>query len=72
MLTVPVPSRMFFVALISEAMNIVQEVMFSASSVCVLADIGFSEAELVGEYEGLAILTQRKSPILVQCVDRHR
>ena len=52
-------------------MNITQEVMFSARSVDVLADIAFGEAELVGEQERLAVLAQRLPPVLVQRMDRH-
>jgi len=38
----------------------------------VLADIGFGEAEFVGQQESLAILLERKPPILVEGMDRHR
>ena len=62
---------MVLVASIRLAMNIMQEVMFSARSVAVLADIAFDEAELVGQDEGLAVLAQRCPPVLVQRMDRH-
>jgi hypothetical protein len=38
----------------------------------VLADIGFGEAEFIGQQESLAILLERKPPILVDRMDRHR
>ena len=71
MLIVPVPSLMRLVASISVQMNITQEVMFSAWSVCVLADIAFGVAELVGQDERLAVLAQRLPPVLVERMDRH-
>jgi hypothetical protein len=38
----------------------------------VLADIGFGEAEFIGQQESLAILLERKPPILVDRMDWHR
>ena len=38
----------------------------------VLANIGFGEAEFIGQQESLAILLERKPPILVDGMDRHR
>ena len=64
MLTVPVPSLMRLVASTSVAMNMAHEVMFSAASVDVLADVALHEAQLVGQDEGLAVLPQRLAPVL--------
>src|SRR5437764_11107688 len=38
----------------------------------VFANIGFGEAEFIGQQESLAILLERKPPILVDGMDRHR
>ena len=37
----------------------------------VLADVALDEAELVGEDERLAVLAQRRPPVLAQRMDRH-
>ena len=38
----------------------------------VLADIGFGEAEFIGQQESLAVLLEGKPPILLDRMNRHR
>jgi hypothetical protein len=73
-LMMPVPSLICLVAAASQAIgdkgDAGGDILGPVGDV--LADIGFGEAQFIGEQEGFAIFPKRYTPILINGMDRHR